>query len=104
MLLLWPLAALCEVIGWALGTVLKLNLFNVKMLTMNRWFRIDKAERELGFEPIVSYAEGWADTLVWFGEHWLPTFDTKAGVTGLHAGTENKIATQAAGTKGGKAD
>ena len=100
MWLLWPLAYICEVVGWMLGTVLKLNVFNVKVLTMHRWFKIDKAQKELGFEPIVSFSEGWADTLSWFRENWLPGFlSSSHGLTGLEQGTEKKIATAAAGTK-----
>jgi hypothetical protein len=103
MWLLWTLAYVCEVIGWLSGTVLKLNLFNVKVLTMHRWFKIDKAEQELGYEPIISFADGWADTLSWFKQAWLPTFKV-GGLVGLHAGTEAKIATQAAGTTRNKMD
>lgn len=90
---------MCEAIGWLLGFTLKLNVFNVRVLTMHRWFKITKAEAELGFQPIISFQEGWGDTLAWFRQHWLPTFDTRAGLQGLHAGTEAKIATQTAGTK-----
>jgi len=104
MALLWCIAYICEVVGWMFGTVLKLNLFNVKVLTMHRWFKIDKAEKELGFEPIVSYEEGWADTLAWFKKNWLPTFDKNGSLAGLEVGTESKIATQAAGTKTKKDD
>ena len=32
------------------------------MLTMHRWFDISAAVNDLGFEPIVDYAEGMADT------------------------------------------
>ena len=92
------------------GSSLKINHFNVRMLTMHRcvqlsstppppppppplplvlpywldrlacisWFRIGAAERELGYTPIVRFSEGWADTLVWFREFWLPTFTAGA--------------------------
>jgi len=40
----------------------------------------------------------WADTLEWFRDHWLPSFDPNAGLTGLAKGTEDKIKTQVAGT------
>jgi nucleoside-diphosphate-sugar epimerase len=106
MWLLWLLASVCEAITWLLGITLKLSYFNVKMLTMHRWFTINKAEEDLGYKPIVSFADGWGDTLVWFKSNWLPSFDPNAGLTGLAKGTEDKIATQVSGMAGGskKAD
>ena len=50
MWLLWTLAAVCELVQWCLGITLKLNYFNVKMLTMHRWFNISAAERDLELE------------------------------------------------------
>jgi len=66
---------------------------------MHRWFNISAAETDLGYSPIVSFADGWADTLEWFKVHWLPSFDPHAGLTGLSKGTEDKIQTQVKGTK-----
>mmetsp|Transcript_29422 Transcript_29422/g.80728 ORF Transcript_29422/g.80728 Transcript_29422/m.80728 type:complete len:405 (-) Transcript_29422:551-1765(-) len=96
--LLMVLAYLCELIGFFTGLKLKLSLFNVRMLTMHRWFDVSAAKHDLAYEPIIKYADGWKDTLDWFKQHWLPTFDNKAGVTGLSTGTQNKIDIQAAGT------
>ena len=98
MWLLLILATICEVIGYLLGVTLKLSHFNVKMLTMHRWFNISAAEKDLNYKPIVTFTDGWADTLDWFKQHWLPTFDANAGLMGLSKGTEDKIATQVAGT------
>ena len=39
-----------------------------------------------------------ARRLVWFKKHWLPTFDTDQGITGLSTRTQQKIDIQAAGT------
>ena len=100
MWLLWSLAAVCELIQWCVGITLKLNYFNVKMLTMHRWFNIDAAEKDLNYQPIVGFREGWADTLVWFRQHWLPTFDTAAGMVGLAEQSQAKIDTQAEGELG----
>lgn len=36
-------------LGWLTGRTPKLNRFNVKVLTMNRWFLIGAAERDLGY-------------------------------------------------------
>ena len=98
MWLLMTLAYICEAIHFCLGVTLKLNFFNVKMLTMHRWFNIAAAESDLGYKPVVSYKEGWADTLKWFSANWLPAFDARAGMTGLATNTQAKIDIQAAGT------
>ena len=91
---------MCEVAGYLLGITLKLNLFNVRVLTMHRWFNISAAEKDLGYKPVVDYQEGWADTLVWFRANWLPKFDANAGLTGLSKQTQAKIDVQA-GKAGG---
>jgi len=98
MWLLLVIATICDLIGALLGITLKLSHFNVKMLTMHRWFHIGAAESDLGYQPIVPFAAGWADTLEWFKAHWLPAFDARAGMLGLAKGTEATIATQVAGT------
>jgi len=104
LLLLWPAAFLAEVLSWALGTHLKLNRFNVKVLTMHRWFDISAANRDLEYEPIVAYEVGWPDTLRWFRDHWLPTFSAKhsMGLAGISDQSQAKIDVQAAGTGAGR--
>jgi nucleoside-diphosphate-sugar epimerase len=47
------------------------------MLVIHRWFDISAAKRDLGYEPLFTFQEGWASTIEWFKEHWLP--DYKAG-------------------------
>lgn len=103
MWLLWSLAAVCELVQWCLGITLKLNYFNVKMLTMHRWFNISAAERDLGYKPVVDFRAGFADTLVWFRQHWLPTF-ANAGLFGIAEQSQAKIDTQAEGVLGSKND
>mmetsp|Transcript_18436 Transcript_18436/g.51321 ORF Transcript_18436/g.51321 Transcript_18436/m.51321 type:complete len:236 (-) Transcript_18436:695-1402(-) len=100
--LLVVLAYIAEFIGWMIGTTMKLNRFNVKVLTMHRWFIIDAAKKDLKYEPIVPYSVGWPDTLEWFKENWLPTFDATAGITGISDGSQKKIDYQAAGTAAGR--
>lgn len=51
---------------------LQFNTFAVKMLVIHRSFRIDNARRDLGYEPLISFREGWDQTVTWFKEHWLP--------------------------------
>merc|ERR1712151_633036 len=89
--LLRTVAFACDRIGELTGKKLKLGWFTLRMLTMHRWFRIDAAHRDLGYEPVVSYMEAWPDTVQWFNKNWLPTFDPKAA-----SGTTGGIATQTA--------
>ena len=95
MWLLWGLAYVCEAISWVLGITLKLNLFNVRVLTMHRWFDVSAAAKDLQYEPVVRSAR-WADTLAWFKAHWLPYFDKRAsaGFAGLEKRAEAKIEAQ----------
>ena len=93
---LTPIAAVCEVIGWILGTTLKLNLFNVRVLVMHRWFDIANAERDLKFEPIIAYEEGWTETIAWFRENWLPTYAKSASLFGIAKQSQAKIDIQEA--------
>lgn len=99
--LLWPLAYICEVLGWLTGRTMKLNVFNVHVLTIHRWFRIDAAERDLGYAPIIGFGDGWPETLRWFRTHWLPGYrrPSWAALFGLARGTQAKIDIQESGTK-----
>jgi len=71
-------AFICDCISAVTGNKLKLSWFTFKMLVIHRWFRISAAQEDLGYEPVVSYGEGYPDTIEWFRNHWLPTFDPKA--------------------------
>jgi hypothetical protein len=79
-----------------LGTTLKLNLFNVRVLVMHRWFDIANAERDLKFEPIIAYEEGWTETIAWFRENWLPTYAKSASLFGIAKQSQAKIDIQEA--------
>jgi hypothetical protein len=48
--LLSPLALGAEAVGKCFGTTFKLNRFNVRVLTMHRWFDISAAERDLQYQ------------------------------------------------------
>ena len=91
--LLLPLAYAAQALGWLFGQTWKLNRFNVYVLTINRWFRIEAAERDLGYRPIVSFADGWPDTLKWFRANWLPTYRAPASFFSfsLAKNTQRKI-------------
>ena len=51
---------------------LRLNPFAVKMLVINRYFDISAAKKDLKYEPIYEFEEGWKQTIEWFRENWLP--------------------------------
>lgn len=57
---------------------LKLNPFAVRMLLIDRYFDISAAKRDLHYEPLVDFQSGWADTIRWFQDHWLPGYRQKA--------------------------
>lgn len=89
------IAHLCDGIGYLTGMKLKLNPFNVRVLTMHRWFRIDAAEKDLKFEPIIGFQEGWLDMIEWFRKNWLPGFEQNKRTFGLAKQSEDKIDIQA---------
>jgi nucleoside-diphosphate-sugar epimerase/sterol desaturase/sphingolipid hydroxylase (fatty acid hydroxylase superfamily) len=45
------------------GRALRLNPFVVRMLTMHRFFNIDKAVKRLNYRPIRSFEEGWVEAI-----------------------------------------
>ena len=52
---------------------LKLNPFAVKMLVIHRYFNISAAQRDLKYEPLIQFTDGWKQTVEWFKVNWLPT-------------------------------
>ena len=56
---------------------LKLNPFAVKMLVIDRYFNIERARRDLKYEPVIAFDEGWKQTVAWFKDNWLPEFNAK---------------------------
>lgn len=71
---LYTLAYACNVVSFITRRKFKLNPFNVKMLTIHRYFSIVNAQRDLQYQPVVSTEVGWPSTIEWFQKHWLPTF------------------------------
>lgn len=70
--LAWTLDRLRIVEEYKVLNYLKINIFTVKMMTIHRQFNISKARRELGYEPLLTFKDGWSQTLAWFREKWLP--------------------------------
>lgn len=60
--------AVCDFISMVTGWKLKLNVFAVKMLIIHRYFDISNARRDLKYEPIYTFDEGWGVTIKWFKE------------------------------------
>jgi nucleoside-diphosphate-sugar epimerase len=90
--LLLVLATICELLGKLLGVTMKLNRFNVIVLTMHRWFDIAASHRDLNYTPIVDFREGWDETLVWFKAHWLTKQQVNSGgILGIATSTQDKI-------------
>ena len=67
-----PLAYLCSLVGALLRRKFKLNPFAARMLMIHRWFDIEAARRDLAYEPVVPFEQGWADTVEWFRTVWAP--------------------------------
>lgn len=98
--LLRMIAFICDILSGLTGRKFKLGWFTLRMMTINRWFRITNAQQDLGYEPVVSYKEAWPDTIEWFRDNWLPTFDPKmaSGTTGgIAKQTVDKTALQSEG-------
>lgn len=70
-----PIAYLVQFVGSLIGRKFKLNPFAVRMLMIHRWFDITAAEKDLKYKPVISFEDGWRDTLDWFAENWIPKFD-----------------------------
>jgi len=65
--ILYPIACLSELYGWLTGTYVKLTRYSIRMITMHRWFRVDKAEHHLGYTPVTTFEKAWLPTIsaVW---------------------------------------
>lgn len=44
------------------------------MLMIHRYFDISAAKRDLKYEPIIQFKDGWAATIAWFKANWLPKY------------------------------
>ena len=69
-----PLAYACDAVGYVVGKKFKLTPFSVRMLLINRWFNIEAAKNDLGYEPIYTPDEAWAKTKDWFENVWKPKY------------------------------
>jgi nucleoside-diphosphate-sugar epimerase len=76
---LYAVAYFCNVLGWIIGKKFKLNPFNVRMLTIHRYFSIDNAKRDLKYVPQYEFESAWQSTIDWFKMNWLPGYLEKTG-------------------------
>lgn len=66
---LWAAAAACETVCRPLGIEPPLFRRRADWFRQNRAFRIDKARRELGYEPAVDLPTGLRRTATWYRDH-----------------------------------
>ena len=66
------LSYLSLALGALVGRKFRLNPFAVKMMTIHRWFNIDAARNDLGYEPLVPFEEAFAKTIAWYKSSWIP--------------------------------
>jgi nucleoside-diphosphate-sugar epimerase len=72
--LLFGVAHFCDFLTLLTGKQFKLKPFTVKMLIIHRYFDISNAKRDLKYVPLISFEDGWAQTIEWFKVHWLPNY------------------------------
>ena len=75
--LLYGVAYICSFLTLLTGKQFKLKPFTVKMMIIDRYFDISNAKRDLKYEPLITFGEGWAETIEWFKTNWLPTWMEK---------------------------
>jgi len=66
---LWTAALVCEMVYKPLRTEPPLFRRRVDWFRQNRAFSIEKAKRELGYEPKIGLEAGLAETAKWYQEH-----------------------------------
>eukprot|EP00179_Madagascaria_erythrocladioides_P019235 CAMPEP_0198333138 /NCGR_PEP_ID=MMETSP1450-20131203/18756_1 /TAXON_ID=753684 ORGANISM="Madagascaria erythrocladiodes, Strain CCMP3234" /NCGR_SAMPLE_ID=MMETSP1450 /ASSEMBLY_ACC=CAM_ASM_001115 /LENGTH=365 /DNA_ID=CAMNT_0044037643 /DNA_START=83 /DNA_END=1180 /DNA_ORIENTATION=- len=67
--LLMIVAHLGLLVGRVTGKSFKLTPFVVKMLIIDRWFSIERAQAHLGYEPIYDFDTAWNKTIDWFKDN-----------------------------------
>lgn len=72
--LLYGVAYFCSFLTILTGKQFKLQPFTVKMLVIHRYFDISNAKRDLRYEPLISFDQGWSNTIEWFKTNWLPKY------------------------------
>lgn len=63
------LAHALKLVSRLTGVRFRITPFTVKMLVIHRWFDIGNARRDLDYEPIIEFKDGWTDTIGWYQKH-----------------------------------
>jgi len=71
---MYAVAYVGQLVAWFTGIKFRITPFNVTMLTIDRYFNIEDAKRDLKYEPVKTFEQGWEETLQWFQAH--PEFVT----------------------------
>ena len=71
---LYIVATVADAVGYCLDRKFKLSRFTLRMMTMDRYFDISRAQRDLHYQPLYTFDEQWPKTLEWFRQYWLPEF------------------------------
>jgi nucleoside-diphosphate-sugar epimerase len=79
--LLYGVAYICSFVTLLTGKHFKLKPFTVKMLVIHRYFDISNAKRDLKYEPLISFDEGWEQTIEWFKTNWLPKYQNQGSAS-----------------------
>ena len=61
--ILWAVAYAGTAFTTFTGKQIKITPFTVKMLLIHRYFSIAKARYLLGYEPVVTFEEGWVSSI-----------------------------------------
>jgi nucleoside-diphosphate-sugar epimerase len=85
---LMVIAHAADGLGWILNKKFKLNPFNVKMLTIHRYFNIDNSIKDLKYEPVIKFEDGWQSNIEWHKKNWLPGY-VKSRAAGKGSGIAN---------------
>ena len=79
MVLAYTFVVVGDIFAFCTGTpshvvnkTMKLNPFAVKMLVIDRSFNISAAKKDLLYEPLITFENGWTETIQWFKTNWLP--------------------------------
>jgi len=67
--IMYTIAYVGQMITWFTGSKFRITPFNVTMLTIDRYFNIDEAVRDLKYKPLKKFDAGWNETLLWFSKN-----------------------------------
>jgi nucleoside-diphosphate-sugar epimerase len=63
---MYGIAYTAQFVGKLLGTQFRISPFNVSMLSIDRYFDISDAKRDLKYKPLKTFEQGWEETMQWF--------------------------------------